>query len=203
MPRVPQVAFAHWTFSINFNEHELREFIFAACGASVLILQRFYIETSFLPLRAGLSSQSIFLEDLSPCQRVSIHIVLEMCFPLAYVTVVAVYYLRRVICDDQCFNIGQVQVGIDSTGADYLPCEPAASTSSCCPLGWICLSNGLCEPLPGNTTQNLGLTSLYTGFCTDPLWRNETICPKVCNNNVTRMCPLGDYSVNTISSSGA
>ena len=107
-----------------------------------------------------------------------------MQIPLAYVTLIVVYYIPRVSCGHQCFTIDQVQV-FNDTGADYLPCNSAASISNCCPEGWICLSNGLCEA-SGNSSPNHGLTSLYTGFCTDPFWSNGTVCPKICNNNATR-----------------
>lgn len=144
-----------------------------------------------LPPCATLSSRPIVLKSTFSCPK-SLPLSLpssKMHISVTLITLIAVYFVPRVSSGDQCFNIGQVQVGIDSVGADYLPCQPSASSSSCCPLGWICLSNGLCEPLPGNSTQNHGLTSLYTGFCTDPSWKNETVCPRVCNNNVTRKKP--------------
>ena len=106
--------------------------------------------------------------------------------PFALPALLALIYVQRASSGDQCFDIDQVQVVIDPVGAEYLPCDSSASISNCCPKGWICLSNGLCKPY-GDSDPNHGFTSLYTGFCTDPLWKNETTCPKICNNNVARM----------------
>ncbi|KAM0803486.1 hypothetical protein BDR22DRAFT_886324 [Usnea florida] len=94
-------------------------------------------------------------------------------FPIA---LIAAYNAAQVWCGDQCFDINQVQ-------QDNLPCAPSASVSSCCGPGWTCLSNGLCTT--NNKTLNTGLTELYAGLCTDPLWENEKTCPKICYNNVT------------------
>ena len=113
----------------------------------------------------------------------------EMQIPLAYVTLIVVYYILRVSCGYQCFTIDQIQVFNDSM-ANHVPCDSAASISNCCPEGWICLSNGLCEP-SGTSNPNHGLSSLYTGYCTDPFWSNGTVCPKICNNNATRKNLLG------------
>ena len=88
---------------------------------------------------------------------------------------IAVHNVAQVFCGDQCFNIDQIQE------QGYYPCDPSASTSNCCQPGWLCLSNGLCEP---NNDFNRNPVT-WTGFCTDPQWDNTTACPKVCQNNVT------------------
>ena len=103
-------------------------------------------------------------------------------FPLALATLIATYNVAYVWCGDQCFNIDQVQAG------DNFPCEPSASSSNCCSPNDICLSNGLCQPTIPNSKY---FTQLYTGYCTDPLFTNETICPKICNNNPNSMYGSG------------
>ena len=108
-----------------------------------------------------------------------------MHIPFALPSLLVVCYVPRAFGGDQCFDINQVQVVIDPVGAEYLPCDSSASISNCCPRGWICLSNGLCKA-NGDSDPNHGQTSLYTGLCTDPMWTNETVCPKICNNNATR-----------------
>ena len=110
---------------------------------------------------------------------------IEMYFPHTLSILLIVFYVEHAFGGDQCFNINQVQITIDSGGTEYIPCDSSASISSCCPKGWICLSNGLCEA-HGDSSPNNGLTSLYTGYCTDPSWNNETVCPRICNNVATR-----------------
>ena len=100
-------------------------------------------------------------------------------FLLTISILIAVHNVGHVSCSDQCFNIDQIQE------QGYYPCNPSASTSNCCQPGWLCLSNGLCEP---NNNFNRNPVT-WTGFCTDPLWDNTTVCPKICQNNVT-----GTYS---------
>lgn len=100
-------------------------------------------------------------------------------FLLTISILIAVHNVAHVFCGDQCFNIDQIQE------LGYYPCSPAASTSNCCQPGWLCLSNGLCEP--NNNVHRNPVT--WTGYCTDPLWDNTTACPKICQNNVT-----GTYS---------
>lgn len=53
---------------------------------------------------------------------------------------------------------------------DDHPCS-ANGHSTCCPLNWQCLSNGLCF-LPSE-----GYLGRYT--CTDPAWQSDN-CPKIC-----------------------
>ncbi|GAD98262.1 hypothetical protein NFIA_058090 [Paecilomyces variotii No. 5] len=55
---------------------------------------------------------------------------------------------------------------------DYIPCP---NTSSCCPKGEACLSNGLC--------YGASLNIAYRGACTDRTW-GATSCPDACNDVV-------------------
>ncbi|KAM0803338.1 hypothetical protein BDR22DRAFT_886712 [Usnea florida] len=109
-------------------------------------------------------------------------------FLLSISILIAVHNVAQVFCGDQCFNIDQIQE------QGYYPCDPSASTSNCCQPGWLCLSNGLCEP---NNDFNRNPVT-WTGFCTDPQWDNTTACPKVCQNNVT----AASYADNRVSSCG-
>lgn len=56
---------------------------------------------------------------------------------------------------------------------DDHPCSSDASDghSTCCPLNWQCLSNGLCY------LENEGYLGRYT--CTDSTWQSDS-CPKIC-----------------------
>ena len=108
-----------------------------------------------------------------------------MYVPFALLTLLVACCVPRAFSGDQCFNTNQVQVVADAAGEEHLPCNSSASISNCCPRGWICLSNGLCK-VYGDSDPNHGQTSLYTGFCTDPSWKNDTVCPRICNNNASR-----------------
>ena len=81
----------------------------------------------------------------------------------------------------KCYNANQIQVG------SALPCDPEAEVSSCCYFGYICLSNGLCEP-NGNLSQYD--TPYFTSFCTDYSWNSPSTCLEICNNNKTRQVVL-------------
>lgn len=81
----------------------------------------------------------------------------------------------------KCFDSDQVQSG------DYVPCDPKAEVSSCCVLGDICLSNGLCR-----ATRPGVLTPYFTGLCTDYLWNAPSTCLEICNHNTTRQVAFHD-----------
>ena len=66
--------------------------------------------------------------------------------------------------------------GVQTTS---VPCLTNSSEGPCCSPGWICLSNGLCEPGPNVT--NYGDTSFYRSDCTNPYW-NTSACFSGCNN---------------------
>lgn len=53
---------------------------------------------------------------------------------------------------------------------DDHPCS-SDGHSTCCPLNWQCLSNGLCY------LENEGYLGRYT--CTDSTWESDN-CPKIC-----------------------
>lgn len=64
--------------------------------------------------------------------------------------------------------------GVESSGS---PCFPDQAVSPCCGPGFICLSNGLCQP--GPDTRRTYQYTIYRSSCTDRTW-NSTDCPKVC-----------------------
>lgn len=64
--------------------------------------------------------------------------------------------------------------GIQSSGS---PCFPDQAVSPCCGPGFICLSNGLCQP--GPDTRRSYQYTVYRSSCTDRTW-NSTDCPQVC-----------------------
>ncbi|KAK8245234.1 hypothetical protein HDK77DRAFT_247477 [Phyllosticta capitalensis] len=64
--------------------------------------------------------------------------------------------------------------GIQSKG---LPCFPDQAVSPCCGRGFICLSNGLCEP--GSELRRTYQYKIYRSACTDASW-NSSSCPSVC-----------------------
>ncbi|CAD6577659.1 MAG: hypothetical protein ASARMPREDX12_008444 [Alectoria sarmentosa] len=96
-------------------------------------------------------------------------------FRSALATLIAVYSVALASNGDQCFNIDEIQQ------PEYFPCDPSAPTSNCCQSGWICLSNGVCEPANNPHPDPV----VWTGFCTGSLWDNTTACPKICQNNLT------------------
>lgn len=58
----------------------------------------------------------------------------------------------------------------DLAATDDHPCS-SDGHSTCCPLNWQCLSNGLCY------LENEGYLGRYT--CTDSTWESDN-CPKIC-----------------------
>lgn len=64
--------------------------------------------------------------------------------------------------------------GIQSSGG---PCFPDQAVSPCCGPGFVCLSNGLCQP--GPDTRKSYQYTVYRSSCTDRTW-NSTDCPRVC-----------------------
>jgi hypothetical protein len=59
-------------------------------------------------------------------------------------------------------------------------CDPHAETSMCCPVGWTCMSNKICEVTDG-TLALAAVGSIRRGTCTDPAW-NETVCGDFCTS---------------------
>ncbi|OJD30807.1 uncharacterized protein BKCO1_5500064 [Diplodia corticola] len=64
--------------------------------------------------------------------------------------------------------------GIQSSGS---PCFPSQAVSPCCGPGFVCLSNGLCQP--GPDTRRSYQYTVYRSSCTDRTW-NSTSCPQIC-----------------------
>jgi len=67
--------------------------------------------------------------------------------------------------------------------AEFLPCDPTANVSLCCPSGWTCMSDLLCvmtQPNTANNTYPIGTT--YRGTCTNPLWDDQA-CGDFCTND--------------------
>lgn len=59
----------------------------------------------------------------------------------------------------------------DGNVTDDHPCDPSASTSSCCGGGWVCQPNGLCKDRHSE--------SWARGTCTDKDWASSA-CPQIC-----------------------
>ncbi|KAF1808584.1 hypothetical protein P152DRAFT_213861 [Eremomyces bilateralis CBS 781.70] len=94
---------------------------------------------------------------------------------------------NQVNADGECYFPG------GAWARDYLPCDPYAPTTACCPTGYTCFSNQLCvatHPDVINSTSPVG-TSLRPG-CTNPAW-DELICGDFCLNN-PRDDNLGDIA---------
>ena len=77
----------------------------------------------------------------------------------------------------KCYHGNQIQDGTNS------PCDPEAEVSSCCHLGFICLSNGLCEP---SVNASQYVTPYFSSTCTDYSWNSPSVCVGMCENNKTR-----------------
>lgn len=71
--------------------------------------------------------------------------------------------------------------GIQSSGG---PCFPDQAVSPCCGPGFVCLSNGLCQP--GPDTRKSYQYTVYRSSCTDRTW-NSTDCPRVCLSSDDRL----------------
>lgn len=76
----------------------------------------------------------------------------------------------------KCYFANQIQSG-------NMPCDPKAEVSSCCTPGFICLSNGLCEP---SVNQSQYVTPYFSSTCTDYTWNSPSVCVGMCENNKTR-----------------
>ena len=70
---------------------------------------------------------------------------------------------------------------------DSFPCDSEAETTFCCAAGYICLSNGLCQPASNLSAY---ITPYFTSDCTDYSWNSPSACPEICNNNKTRQVEL-------------
>lgn len=77
----------------------------------------------------------------------------------------------------KCYHGNQIQDGTN------VPCDPKAEVSSCCTPGFICLSNGLCEPSVNGSQY---LTPYFSSTCTDYSWNSPSVCVGMCENNKTR-----------------
>jgi hypothetical protein len=80
--------------------------------------------------------------------------------------------LDHVLClERQCYY----PVGLNSTDT---PCTDDP-VSFCCPTGWACLGNRVCEYTPwSNTAYYL---PFFRGSCTDPTWTSSA-CPLFCDS---------------------
>lgn len=74
--------------------------------------------------------------------------------------------------------------GLETRGS---ACNPNAAISSCCGPGFVCLSNGLCEPGPENKKSYK--YEYYRSSCTDSSW-NSTSCPQYCVGRTSNCHPL-------------
>merc|ERR1711881_495090 len=67
-----------------------------------------------------------------------------------------------------------------SSAQNDRPCDPDAETSMCCPTGWTCMSNKICQVTDGSLAQ-AAVGSIRRATCTDPRW-NQDICGDFCLN---------------------
>lgn len=95
--------------------------------------------------------------------------------PLRYLLVVLLH-ISCTLSTSICYNRNSVQVD------GWLPCAPDVDNGPCCPLGWICLSNGLCQPTPSSLNHHD--ISYFRPHCTDPSW-NTTSCFSGCNSGMS------------------
>ena len=65
-----------------------------------------------------------------------------------------------------------------SSAQNDRPCDPDAETSMCCPTGWTCMSNKICQVTDGSLAQ-AAVGSIRRATCTDPRW-NQDICGDFC-----------------------
>jgi hypothetical protein len=64
--------------------------------------------------------------------------------------------------------------------SDQKACDPGASTSLCCPAGWVCFSNNLCVVTVQSAAEgNFPLGTALRGTCTSTSWDNS-ICGAFC-----------------------
>ncbi|KAF2709041.1 hypothetical protein K504DRAFT_503039 [Pleomassaria siparia CBS 279.74] len=101
---------------------------------------------------------------------------------------IALSHLQLALAADICYNKDGVQYN------NAFPCKPDADASGCCDFGWVCLSNGLCQPGPEAT--NNGFVDYYRpDGCTDPTWSNPA-CFSACNKfqgNGLEPCGSGTF----------
>ena len=76
----------------------------------------------------------------------------------------------------QCFYLSA-----NAAAQDDRPCDPHSQVSLCCPTGWTCLSNHLCEVTDSSAGSGKPIGSLRRGSCTNPNWDNGT-CGDFCLN---------------------
>ena len=86
----------------------------------------------------------------------------------------ATWVVTNALNNGTCYNTNYIQ------DVEYSPCIPDAEVSSCCVVGDICLSNGLCES--GNSS---GMTPYSTGLCTEYYWDSPATCFEMCDHNKT------------------
>lgn len=63
--------------------------------------------------------------------------------------------------------------------ANDAACNLDADVSSCCGIGWSCLSNGVCEIVQEQNSVNV--TLYYRGSCTDQTW-TQPGCLNICRD---------------------
>ena len=90
-------------------------------------------------------------------------------------------YSLRSLTTAQCFYP-------NGQASDDLECDPEEPETACCPRGYTCLSNGLCE-----LTNSSGIANYGRGSCTDLSWRS-TLCPQFCQSGEASY--LSPYLVN-------
>lgn len=67
-----------------------------------------------------------------------------------------------------------------ATSDEIQPCGGTPGHSACCPLGWACLSNGICMA-PDDDPSNLADATIYRVACTDSSWASLN-CPRWCTD---------------------
>jgi len=93
----------------------------------------------------------------------------------------AVLFGRALSITQQCVRSD------DSTADEFVPCDPTASSGSCCRTEEACLSSGLCYG---------SIRLLYRGACINS-W-NSTECLPICDNSTLPLTP-GNYLFNLCS----
>lgn len=58
--------------------------------------------------------------------------------------------------------------------SDDIPCDPSGANSTCCQMGWTCLSNNVCK-----NEMNPADISYGRHSCTDKSW-SSAACPHMC-----------------------
>ena len=86
-------------------------------------------------------------------------------------------YIGAVLSDEPlgtCYYPGLQPNSLGDAAPGYYPCDGHSYMSQCCPIGFTCLSNLLCEitdPRGANSTDPVG--TVVRATCTNALWNNQ------------------------------